>query len=868
MRENRLVNHKLRVFECILTGIITLVLYANTAVGVLAPDPLQSVKDQVRTALASAAVPPSTGFTRNDYLATINGIVNFFRTYQLSDGTIIDPYTGNEIQYSTPYYALCGSVLIKSGYRTEPDFLESVSLALDRATYELYTSTCATSHSNFFTVPSVLAYENLRDRVLTSRRTLWETRLTGMPSSQYATHTLNWTLTASCGEYLRYINGFTTNTTYMTTWITNNLPQLTLQGLYRDGGYPYAPMAYDGFARLNLNLVLLRGYGGTTFPGSQDFPEYMRRGAWTGLLMQSPWGETPLGGRSAQHQWNETQMCFMYEVWANQANTEGDSVSAGAFKRAAHLAYQSLRRWIRPDGSVWIVKNRMDPANRFGYETYSYLSQYNMWTAGGLALAWEYANDTISERACPADIGGYAFQVPEFHKGFANCQGLYLEIDMDPEDNYDIAGLVRLHKAGVEPLVCPSAPTTNLAPLVGTPELGTGIGWYTGSAWTSLADVENSQISSFGFTVNSMSSAAVDFSVTYNFTGVAAATSVTEHYTVTPDQAIVNASVTGTATQTKMRYAAFLSDGQRDFTVGYGNGLAQTKLGDSLMTMQLTSHPSTPFNRTNSYVNSRNGYLEAIEGIVNAQSITYVLKPELDPAGTKFIAANTFTGFEVEKIPAYKIVSSTAGSEETGNWKGNSYDNNPLTRWCNTGALASAWIQYDLGSTQVIDRVSLLYYKGYRIYPIKIEVSTNGTSWNQVFNGNSGQVDSAYWGTTFTPISGRYVKITMTANNSDSSAWFSIFETKISKQIVTCGDVILLGMGLTSDISGSGGSADCSVDTYDLAALAGEWLSSTPLKADISGPGGVPDNSVNLHDFAALADQWLRCNVPQDPDCL
>ncbi len=850
---------------------VSLVCCVNQTVAALAADPLQSVKDQVRDSLASAQAPAPTGVTRGDYLETLDGIVTFFSAYQQTTGTlssglgsIIDPYAASEIQYSTPYYAFNGSVLYKSGYRTEAGFLESLSLALDRALYELYTNTAAGQHGNFFTVPCVLAYENLRDFVPPARRTQWEFWLTNMTTASYRTHTPNWNVTAACGEFLRYIDGFTADTTFMTTHLAANLPQLTLYGLYRDGTYPYAPMAYDGFARLNLNLILQRGYGNyPAFPGNPDLTEYMRRGASTALLMQSPWGEMPLGGRSAQHQWNETQMCFVFEAWANIKYAEGDAVSAGAFKRAARLAYQSLRRWVRPDGSVWIVKNRMDPAYRFGYESYSYLSQYNMWTAGALALAWEYADDAIAEQAAPADIGGYAFSIPEFHKGFANCGGLYLQVDMDPEDEYDVAGLVRLHKAGVEPLVCPSAPTTNLGILRGTPELGTGIAWYTGSGWQSLADVDNSQISSFAFTVNSMSAAEVDFSVTYNFSGVTAATSVTDHYTVTPDQAAVTASVSGTATQTKMRYAAFLNDGQRDFTVGYDSGLVQTKLNDNLMTLQLTSHPATPFNRTWSYVNSRNGFLEAIEGVVNAQSISYTLRPERDSDGTKFIAANTFTGVNFSSTPAYNIVASTAGSEETGNWKENSYDNFPLSRWCNTGSLATAWIEYDLGVPRAIDRIFIDFYRGsVRTYPIRIQI--DGV---QVWSGWT-SMSSTGWTQSLPLTTGRRVRITMTANNSEGGQWFSIYETKITKQIVNCADVLALGLGLAPDISGPGSGADCNVDTYDLIQLAQEWLSNTPLRADISGPGGVSDQTVNLYDFMTLADQWLACNDPQNPGCL
>ena len=789
--EGRYACHKV---TCALRNYFFIIIFAAfcavNSVFAIDDDPLQSVKDHVYTVLSNVKAPQSTGYTKGDYLDTIDGIVNFFRDYQQTDGTIYDPYTGNEVQYATPYYALCGSVLYISNYRSDDagaaiydeDFLESVSLALDRATYELFTSTCAGSHSNFFTVPSMIAYLNLRDHVDSTRRTLWETRLTQMPSSQYGTHTLNWNLTASCGEYLRYINGFTSDTTYMETYIENNMSQLTLEGLYRDGGYPYAPMAYDGFARLNFQLLLLNGYAYTTFPGAEDMAEYMRRGAFTSLLMQSPWGESPIGGRSAQHQWNDTEMCFIYEVWADKANDEGDAVLAAAFKRAAHLSYSSLLRWVRPNGSVWIVKNCVAPALRFGYERYSYLSQYNMWTAGFLSLAYMHANDSIAEGPAPADIGGFAFAVPDVHRGFANCGGLYLEVDMDPEDTYNTAGLVRLHKAGVEPLVCPSASTSDVGALDGTPELGHGIAWYNGTDWSSLAEMSNTQITSFDFTTNSMSSSLVDFTVTYNFTDVDGASSVVENYSVDPNQVFVTATVNGPKTFTKLRYAGFLYDGQRDYTVGYGDGIAQTAYGDNLMTMEFTSHPSTPFDRTFTAVNSRNGYLEAIEAVVKDQTVSYVLRPEIDTTGAKFIAENSFIGIESVDIPSYDISAATAGSEESGNPKENSYDNDESTRWCDDDTLSNAWIMYDLGTVRAIGQINILYYNGYRTYPIQIQVSTDGSTWTEVFNGDSGGDESDYWNTRFEAVSGRYVKIAMTDRNSDGSYWFSIYEIKIYGQ--------------------------------------------------------------------------------------
>ena len=74
--------------------------------------------------------------------------------------------------------------------------------------------------------------------------------------------------------------------------------------------------------------------------------------------MQSPYGEVPTGGRSAQHIWNEAAAAVTYEIYASQYASQGKMKEAGAFKRAAHLSLKSISRWKREDGSGFIVKNR------------------------------------------------------------------------------------------------------------------------------------------------------------------------------------------------------------------------------------------------------------------------------------------------------------------------------------------------------------------------------------------------------------------------------------------------------------------------------------------------------------------------------
>ena len=83
------------------------------------------------------------------------------------------------------------------------------------------------------------------------------------------------------------------------------------------------------------------------------------------------------------------------------------AAEAGAFKRAAHLALSSVKNWIRADGSGHVVKNRYPVETRHGHERYSQHTCYNMLACSMLAQAWQFADEHIEEKPCPADVGGF-----------------------------------------------------------------------------------------------------------------------------------------------------------------------------------------------------------------------------------------------------------------------------------------------------------------------------------------------------------------------------------------------------------------------------------------------------------------------------
>ncbi len=175
------------------------------------------------------------------------------------------------------------------------------------------------------------------------------------------------------------------------------------------------------------------------------------KGAWTSLLIQSPAGEMPTGYRSAQHIWNEAELAAVYETYAAQYAQAGRPAEAGAFKRGARLALASIKQWIRPDGSGYIVKNRYPVEARHGYEGYSVHANYNLLACSMLCAAWQQAVEAIAEKPAPADVGGFVVQLPEFNMVVANAGGNYLQYMTRRNGVYNPAGLVRIHLKGACP---------------------------------------------------------------------------------------------------------------------------------------------------------------------------------------------------------------------------------------------------------------------------------------------------------------------------------------------------------------------------------------------------------------------------------
>jgi hypothetical protein len=411
----------------------------------------ETLRRVLKDAQLAAGFRP-TGLGKQDYLPLIAGNIDFFKQHQDGRGAIIDPYEKKERQYSTPAFALAAALLVAESKRE--DLLDPASRALSFSITALVNNTTADNHPDFYIPMVVHARRLLAARVKPDVADSWTNDLKVLiPEMTYRDTTPrgNWNVVNIAGELLRRKDGLVppdhlaAHQTYIDRCLEAQQKHMTKFGMYED---PNAPLAYDAFPRLWLEDVLADGaYDGKHH---KQLEQFLTLGGLSTLLLLSPTGEWASGGRSAHHQWNEAEVAVVCEINANRWKRWGRPDIAGAFKRAARLALSSMRRWQRPSGEMWIVKNRADPPRRHGYEGYSFHSQYNLLPMAMLAIAYQRADDTIAERPIPAEHANYVFDLRDtFHKVVAAAGGTYVLIDTGADPHYNATGLQRVHKAGV-----------------------------------------------------------------------------------------------------------------------------------------------------------------------------------------------------------------------------------------------------------------------------------------------------------------------------------------------------------------------------------------------------------------------------------
>ena len=588
----------------------------------LVDHPHADVISRAIDAALSAAPTESTSLDRGAYLSFIDHQVAITRTYQDADGRIIDPVDKKEVQYATPCFAHAVSVLASSGHTHDASLIEAGMRAMDRAVWEMVNAKAADNHGDFFTWPTMLALGEYRASAAPERWQRWRDDLAKIdPSKLYNFYnnrqSLNWVLVHTSGEFLREQYGMTDGG-YIESMLDKQDHHFTPDGQYAEGG---EPIAYDLFSRLFLTGMLAHGYDGHH---ADLVRERMWRAAWMSMLMQSPTGEAPTGHRSSQHIWVEAEQCVIFEAFAHASADAKRLADAAMFKRAAHLSLRTLSSWLRPDGSGYVVKNKFPIDARFGYESYSAQTQYNLLACSMAAQAYQLADDRIAETSAPADAGGYVLQVDPFHKVFASAGGGYVEYETrgDTDDrNWVPCGIVRVHLLGANAQLGPADGTGVYENKKSSddPCYAVGPAWQDASGkWTRLASLRPKTPP----TVEAIeqSPQRVIVRIRYALDG---GVSVTQQISVEPKRVTIQDTVSG-AQAIRAYFPMLVNDGLEDTKIAVnGPSVELMKTAGGPVRFEVSGVDTLV--RSGINVNSRNGIVEPIYGEVKGSTVSYVI---------------------------------------------------------------------------------------------------------------------------------------------------------------------------------------------------------------------------------------------------
>ncbi|MFY0628410.1 MAG: hypothetical protein JXR07_19090 [Reichenbachiella sp.] len=566
--------------------------------------------------LESKELSKPSGLSNNDYLKVIADQVRVMQQYQDSEGRIIDPVEKEEKYYTTPCYAHSISVLASSGYTKDQELIESGMKALDNTCGHLQRQFAPGNHGDFFTYPVMMAIRHFKAFADSARYSNWQ-KIAGdiKPEKFYAFYNkyhINWNLVHASGEFLRYKEG-TTDIHYVDSCLRYQKKHFTDYGLYNEWGNP---LAYDLFSRHYLMGIFALGYDSEH---KDEYKEILWKGAWMSLFMQSPTGELATGFRSSHHIWNEAEQAMIFEVMAQQYVNIGNEVLAGVFKRGAMLSLQSIKRWIRPDGSGYIVKNKFPIESKHGYEGYSVHSCYNMLATSMLAQAYEFAAD-VEEQISPSDVGGYVLPVLNpFHKIFASLNGTYIEYDTKGDQKYNPTGVLRVHLKNTNPQLGPS---DGIASLWNTEEasFATGPTWQNpDGSWTSLAEQE---IEPTEVKILEESETKVEFIVVYN---TADSISIIENISIEDDIVSVKNSILGHKGNKRLTWPILVFDGIDKSTINVGEKSISVNLDGEGVQLTLNNGFNGEVRISEEEYNHRNGIAKIGLAEINQNEFTYTL---------------------------------------------------------------------------------------------------------------------------------------------------------------------------------------------------------------------------------------------------
>ena len=566
----------------------------------------------------------STGVTSRDYLNLVRENVNYFRQFQDDGGAIIDPYDKKERPYATSAYALCAAMLVR--YDAGLERVDSAVRAMNWALQSLGQED-ASLQGQFITPFLTHALPLLEPYVDKIRVVKWKRKLIFDPRITYKTMENSAGAMALDGESMLYRMGLRDDPSFVDTSLKKHERFFTSWGLYRDLAHPGIP--YDLFTRIWLTDMMASGYSGKQ---GTLLAKRLRQGALTTLFLQSPAGELPTGGPGSQYQWNEAQLCALFEIQSLFSYAERDATLAGIYKRAARRAFLSLKRWQRPTGELFIVKNRLSPDLRHGYEPESSFSRDNLLAVAMIALGYEYASrtdDKVTEKPTPAETGGFIIDLREgFHKLIANAGGMYVEVETAGDKKYSPTGLVRIHSLTGHPQLGPSDGLMSR----GQEQFDAcvGVSWMgrNKKEWIRLGELDPGAIQMVVLDKRKESRNRVSFDLTYlgTFDGPAA---ITERYDIGPEKLELGVILEGYDEPACFLWPVLSDDGENKTTIETRG--RTVRVGQGAASQSFTALNADSVQVNDSLYPSRNGWAKlAIAEYSSPKGMTLRIEPDKD----------------------------------------------------------------------------------------------------------------------------------------------------------------------------------------------------------------------------------------------
>ena len=246
-------------------------------------------------------------------------------------------------------------------------------------------------------------------------------------------------------------------------------------GFYHEPGHSHS---YDVFARLHLGALLHSGYNGAY---REQLLQLETNGVRRNLAWQLSDGSLPNAHRSSGQTWTDGALLALFArqlaptcpiVWTEAERTE--------LQAAAWRAYQSMTRWIRPDGTLSPVHNTFGAHDRVGYQGYTFDGNYAALALGFLAdalavPAWqqEHAQTHNKEKAYRAP--GIAID-PDRRRGVIHSATASIQINALPSPQFDYLGVNDISFAPGSRLSLCSAPGLAAHPADATRSHRYGIG--------------------------------------------------------------------------------------------------------------------------------------------------------------------------------------------------------------------------------------------------------------------------------------------------------------------------------------------------------------------------------------------------------